>query len=135
MNYTTNYHLPQWVETDRIQMEDFNQAMADIDEAMGTYYGTENNPWTWGSFPIVPGNIELGSPLVTFDFAPSLAIIAIGSVALLLPGTTTEVLTDITVTNLSSFSLKVQLSGDKLLMLERGGNTISNNTLRYLLRR
>ena len=24
MNYTTNYHLPQWVETDRIQMEDFN---------------------------------------------------------------------------------------------------------------
>ena len=28
MNYTTNYHLPQWVETDRIQMEHFNQAMA-----------------------------------------------------------------------------------------------------------
>ena len=34
MNYTTNYHLPQWVETDRIRMEDFNQAMADIDEGI-----------------------------------------------------------------------------------------------------
>ena len=31
MNYTENYQLPQWVETDRIMMEDFNQAMADID--------------------------------------------------------------------------------------------------------
>ena len=31
MDYTTNYHLPQWVESDRILMEDFNQAMAGID--------------------------------------------------------------------------------------------------------
>lgn len=31
MNYTTNYHLPQWVESDRILMEDFNEAMEDID--------------------------------------------------------------------------------------------------------
>lgn len=31
MNYTTNYHLPQWVESDRIMMEDFNDAMAGID--------------------------------------------------------------------------------------------------------
>ena len=31
MNYTSNYHLPQWVETDKIMMQDFNQAMADID--------------------------------------------------------------------------------------------------------
>ena len=31
MNYTTNYHLPQWVESDRILMEDFNDAMENID--------------------------------------------------------------------------------------------------------
>ena len=31
MNYTTNYHLPQWVESDRIMMEDFNEAMSGID--------------------------------------------------------------------------------------------------------
>ena len=36
MEYTTNYHLPQWVETDRIQMEDFNAAMASIDAGMQT---------------------------------------------------------------------------------------------------
>ena len=34
MNYTTNYHLPQWVETDRIQMEDFNQMCAAIDQGI-----------------------------------------------------------------------------------------------------
>ena len=34
MNYTKNYHLPQWVETDRIQMEDFNDAMAAMDQGM-----------------------------------------------------------------------------------------------------
>ena len=36
MNYTTNYHLPQWVETDRIMMEDFNDAMSDIDQGIKT---------------------------------------------------------------------------------------------------
>lgn len=31
MEYTENYQLPRWVESDRILMEDFNQAMAAID--------------------------------------------------------------------------------------------------------
>lgn len=31
MEYTTNYHLPQWVESDRIMMGDFNDAMSGID--------------------------------------------------------------------------------------------------------
>ena len=34
MEYTTNYHLPQWVETDRIQMKDFNQMCADIESGL-----------------------------------------------------------------------------------------------------
>lgn len=34
MNYTENYHLPQWVKTDRIMMEDFNQMCAEIDAGM-----------------------------------------------------------------------------------------------------
>ena len=38
MEYTTNYHLPQWVETDRIMMGDFNDAMASIDEGMDNTY-------------------------------------------------------------------------------------------------
>ena len=34
MNYTTNYHLPQWVEEDRIMMGDFNEAMTNIDQSI-----------------------------------------------------------------------------------------------------
>ena len=44
MDYTQNLHLPQWEETDRIMMDDFNDAMAAIDAAMpriayGSYSG------------------------------------------------------------------------------------------------
>ena len=34
MNYTANYHLPQWVETDRILMEDFNDMASTLDAAL-----------------------------------------------------------------------------------------------------
>ena len=34
MNKTTNYNLPQWVESDRLLMEDFNKMTADIDAAL-----------------------------------------------------------------------------------------------------
>lgn len=34
MEYTKNYHLPQWEETDRIMRVDFNQMCADIEEGM-----------------------------------------------------------------------------------------------------
>ena len=35
MEYTTNYQLPTWVETDRIQMDDFNDMTDKIDTALG----------------------------------------------------------------------------------------------------
>ena len=35
MDYTKNYHLPQWKKEDRIMMEDFNAAMADIETGLG----------------------------------------------------------------------------------------------------
>lgn len=56
MNYTPNYQLPQWEQTDRVIMDDFNNAMSTIEEGLsakcemyfGTYTGTgtygENNP-------------------------------------------------------------------------------------------
>ncbi len=34
MEYTKHYHLPQWVESDLILMEDFNKAMANIDDGL-----------------------------------------------------------------------------------------------------
>ena len=47
MTYTTNYQLPQWVKSDRILMENFNDANQKIDAALtmkceavaGTYVG------------------------------------------------------------------------------------------------
>lgn len=34
MNYTKNYHLPQWEKADRIMMDDFNTAMAGIETGL-----------------------------------------------------------------------------------------------------
>lgn len=34
MNYTKNYHLPQWEETDRVLMEDFNQMCMNLEDAL-----------------------------------------------------------------------------------------------------
>ena len=34
MTYTTNYQLPQWVKSDRIMMDDFNDANTKIDAAL-----------------------------------------------------------------------------------------------------
>ena len=36
MNYTENYHLPQWDETDRIMRADFNQMCGDIEGGLTT---------------------------------------------------------------------------------------------------
>ena len=34
MNYTENYHLPQWDETDRIMRADFNRMCADMEAGL-----------------------------------------------------------------------------------------------------
>ena len=36
MNYTSKHHLPQWEKTDRILMEDFNLAMANIETGLSS---------------------------------------------------------------------------------------------------
>ena len=34
MNYTQNYHLPQWEKSDRVMMDDFNQMCAGIESGL-----------------------------------------------------------------------------------------------------
>ncbi len=34
MTYTANHHLPQWVEADRVRMEDFNGAMGQLEKSL-----------------------------------------------------------------------------------------------------
>lgn len=93
MNYTTNYHLPQWVESDRILMEDFNEAMEDIDGGIaaaktaadtaqaaaetaqgtaGAAYSPDNKPYVVGTYA---GNFY-GAASINLGFRPSFLIIA-----------------------------------------------------------
>ena len=70
MTKTTNYQLPKWEKTDRIQMSDFNDMTATLDAALaaksrvvtGTYTGT-------GAY----GQSNANS--LTFDFTPKAVLI------------------------------------------------------------
>lgn len=46
MNYTENYHLPQWVKSDRIMMDDFNQMNQDIDACLTSAVATADDART-----------------------------------------------------------------------------------------
>ena len=43
MDYTNNYHLPQWVKSDRVMMDDFNQMCANIDSGLAATAQTAVN--------------------------------------------------------------------------------------------
>ena len=80
MNYTTNYHLPQWVETDRIMMEDFNQMCEDIDggiaaakAAADSAYSAANKPYVIGRYT---GNGPSNSQTITLGFRPAFLVIS-----------------------------------------------------------
>ena len=68
MDYTQNLHLPQWEKTDRIMMDDFNDAMSKIDAAMprivtGSYTGDGTTN---------------GSHVIDLGFRPKVVIVANG---------------------------------------------------------
>ena len=50
MDYTQHYQLPQWVETDRILMEDFNDAFSAIDGVLGQVPGLGNAAIETGTY-------------------------------------------------------------------------------------
>ena len=71
MEYTTNYHLPQWVETDRIMMGDFNDAMASIEEGMSSNAeAAAEKPYVVGSYTGTGQQMT-----ITLGFRPSFLII------------------------------------------------------------
>ena len=91
MIYTANYHLPQWVEEDRILMEDFNDAMAGIDQGLqgakaaadtaeskadaaqstaDNAYCPENKPYVLGTY-----TGEKSYKEINLGFQPSLVIV------------------------------------------------------------
>jgi len=85
MNYTSNHHLPQWVSSDRVRMEDFNSAMANIESgltsvqsaansaksAAASAYSPDNKPYVIGSYTGKSSN-----QVITLGFMPAFLIIS-----------------------------------------------------------
>ena len=86
MNYTPNHHMPQWVSSDRVRMEDFNQMSLDIEagleanaaaasaaqSAAANAYSPDNKPFAVGSYT----GDGSQSQRITLGFEPSLVIVS-----------------------------------------------------------
>ena len=75
MNYTENYHLPQWEETDRIMRTDFNAAMANLEAGITEAKTTADTlPYVVGTYPGTgtAQTIDVGfTPLFVITTTPS----------------------------------------------------------------
>lgn len=56
MNYTENYHLPQWEEQDRVMRLDFNSAMASIEAGLKNAQTTADKAYTPEKMPYATGS-------------------------------------------------------------------------------
>ena len=91
MDYTTNYQLPVWAETDRILRTDFNDLTDKIEEALGALQGdvdantaglstastelnTKGNCQTFLTSYVGTGNVQ-GTRPITFPSTPFLVVI------------------------------------------------------------
>ncbi len=117
MNYTTNYHLPQWVETDRIMMEDFNQAMAGIDQALDAGLTPEGTTCQYGTFSFT-GSTAVGTALATFSFSPRFLILEFYERVYIVSQGSSVTLDFGT----RGYSASIQLSGDKLKLTQKDEN-------------
>lgn len=131
MNYTTNYHLPQWVESDRILMEDFNDAMEAIDEGLSTKFSEDNRPYVSGNFSISMST-NVGTVPVTFDFEPHHVILSKGCALLIRQGTTEMLYTDIANGPSVTEYLTFALSGNQLKFNARGSGISGTITISYI---
>ena len=118
MNYTTNYHLPQWVESDRIMMEDFNEAMEAIDTGLGKSYTTDRRPAQVYQV-VLNSSDEVGGTLYTFPEQPEFVLV-VGNYGLVLlrSGDTGKTIEHYTYD--SNYSVTYQLKGKDLILYAKG---------------
>ena len=82
MTYTKKFHLPQWVKSDYVRMEDFNDAMARIESGLTTVLKKAEDAIqaaaTPPELPFAVGQYTgTGSPLyVDVGFTPSLVMVS-----------------------------------------------------------
>lgn len=131
MNYTTNYHLPQWVESDRILMGDFNEAMESIEEGLGTKFSENNRPYVSEKFT-VSSDAAVGSISLTLDFQPHHILLTSGSTIAIRQGGTEMLYTSPGISTSGSRYLTFQLNGKQLILRARGSSTTSSVTVNYV---
>ena len=121
MNYTTNYHLPQWAETDRIMMEDFNDAMASIETGLSE--GLRMDCVTIST----AGKVS-GDTIYTFPEPPRFVFMrGLYDSAILPAGGTTRMVDYLGY--YSEYVVKFQLSGTNLIMTERDNSSSASELI------
>ena len=111
MNYTTNYHLPQWVESDRIMMEDFNDAMASIETGLSESAQAS-------CVTIDTSKMREGDIIYTFPKAPKFVVLRGTYVTdVLVAGSTVQIIDFMSYQTI--YAATVQLSGNQLILVER----------------
>jgi len=86
MKYTKNYHLPQWAESDRIMMDDFNAAMENIEGGLSTAQAAANSaaeeaanlPYAAGTYTGDGKTMAQGGQFIELGFRPRFIIISRG---------------------------------------------------------
>ena len=131
MNYTENYHLPQWVESDRVQMEDFNAAMASIEEGLSKGFSPDNRPYVSGSFT-VPSDATSGTVVLTLDFQPHHILLTRGSTIAIHQGATVLLYTMPGVVSSGSHYVTLELSGKQIIFRARGSSATSSVLVNYV---
>ena len=92
MNYTQNHHLPQWVKSDRVRMEDFNQMSKDIEAGLdaanasaASAKSTANSALVKANAAYAPGNLPYvigtytgdgSNQIIDLGFMPSFLIVS-----------------------------------------------------------
>lgn len=140
MNYTENYHLPQWVESDRVQMEDFNEAMANIEEGLTQARTSDEQILAILAAGLTPSgktaqsgrvtitpSMAAETVLLTFPFVPQVALVEIEAALVVLEKNSTKSFS----VGGGHYNVIVELRGDKLVLCANSGLT-SNATLLYI---
>ncbi len=130
MNYTTNYHLPQWVAEDRILMEDFNEAMESIEAGLDTKFSENNRPYVSGTLT-VPNPCTPGTPLVILAFEPHHVLIQSAGATLISQGEN-KICYIGTGSNASTYNVILSLRGSQIQFYSFGSNVSGKVTLTYV---
>ena len=132
MEYTTNYHLPQWVETDHIMMGDFNEAMANIEEGLNrNAEAAETLPYQYGKITI-PLSTPPSTTLLNFDFSPQCVVIGAGSTAILYQGGAVTVYTSVPYSSNNASVLALYLKGNVLTLGYISSTVTSDVVISYI---